>query len=174
MEYIIKVSDFDKNNSDINSIKPLSCSNESRSSDDDDYEEQENTKSTLTTVCGTLDQEATDKLEESKCVKSSEPKEKCKNQANASKKCVNSDELKLSHYKKLYHRASVSSKSMENEKIIYEAYTNHVRFSQEMHMNLDIIDKLDGNDILNKVMLNISDTFAKTTSTTDNLDDKKY
>ena len=173
MEYIIKVSDFDQRNNDINSIKPLCSSSDPKWSDDEDYEEQE--RSALTTVCGIVDQEVDENTaKDSKVTKAKNEAVKIKVSKKSDKpKERATDEKKLRHYKNvLFYGCAVTRKSLEFEKTIYETYPNHVRFSQEIYLSLDVSEKMDTSDTINRI-ISIADTFAKTT-TPDNFDDKKY
>ena len=159
MEFIIKVSDIDEVNKNLNSFESLK--NELKISDEEISEDSDSERSILTTISGCIDQvteykgskktqESNDKANYLEGVnnynhnidqlvkifvqkKRRQMRKKQKEDETASR-IANLIETKLSHYKKTDNFTNINS-----EKMIYESYPNHVRFSYDNQFNLDNI-----------------------------------
>ena len=159
MEYIIQVSSFTTNNdlhnvSALNSIKKLNRVNETKTYDDDELEEMEQ-KVILNTVSGSVDcgTEAEQPLVVKSPKKSHEKlstdcqcKSKGKNNISTTTDSFVDKEKQSNKSQLIKELSKISTKNLQSEKIIFDSYPQHIRFSQDYFFNLEEIECVFGLD----------------------------
>ncbi len=175
MEYIIKVSNFDQKNLSINNLNELSNSKDTNCSDDEEDSDEEQMKSSLNTVSGSVDQvNALDLVKLNEFIDPKQNSQRDSQIFNKNKKFEkNADDGKLTKEKAAQDLKNIQQKLNDYKKLCgqsvrFETKTfncqfmlNHVRFSQDNELNLDYrFSKNDGDQILKKNLSENLDVLA--------------